>query len=85
MPPPLVEHRITVAVAELIKVSTERYLNPLSYEMTHTQSSLIKRGLNVTVMIYGTIKPHSVSVRNKSIWIISGPKHHFIETTQVDG
>jgi hypothetical protein len=69
-----------VAIGELILVLIERSLNPLPHEMGHLRSGLIKCGLNVTVMIYGTIKPTPLgNLRYKNIWVMVDPKRQSIK------
>jgi hypothetical protein len=72
-----------VAVGGLILVLIERSLNPLPHEMGHLRSGLIKCGLNVTVMIYGTINPTPLgNFRHKNNWVIVDSKRQSIKKTR---
>lgn len=67
----------------MILVLIERSLNPFQHEMGHLRSGLIKCGLNVTVMIYGTINPTPLgNFRYKNNWVIVEPMHQSIKTTE---
>jgi hypothetical protein len=69
-----------VAVGELILVLIERSLNPLPHEMGHLRSGLIKCGLNVAAMIYGTINPTSIgNLRYKNNWVMVDSKRQSIK------
>jgi hypothetical protein len=71
-----------VAVRELILVLIERSLNPFPHEMGHLRSGLMKCGLNVTVMIYGTVNPTPLgNFRYKNNWVVVDHTRQSIKKT----
>jgi hypothetical protein len=61
-------------------VLIERSLNPFPHEMGHLLSGLIKCGLNVAAMIYGTINPTSLgNLRYKNNWVMVNSERQSID------